>query len=83
MLHGQDPFSGIVLVFRATADRAVPAVRSFTLRCDAAVCAAISIGSARIGIDALTDLRAVLDTRSSGRPSDGSLTPLDGEGGFG
>src|SRR5207253_4169857 len=41
--------------------------------CDAAVCAAISVGSARIAIDALTELRVVLDTRSVGRPRGGSL----------
>src|SRR5436190_3459872 len=41
--------------------------------CDAAVCAAISVGSARIAIDALTELRVVLDTRSAGRPRGGSL----------
>src|SRR5205823_6579620 len=39
--------------------------------CDAAVCAAISVGSARIAIDALTELRVVLDTRSAGRPRGG------------
>ncbi len=42
--------------------------------CDAAVCAAITSGSPRIAVDALTELRTVLDTRSAGRPSDGSLT---------
>src|SRR5712664_2963021 len=42
--------------------------------CDAAVCAAITLGSPRIAVDALTELRAVLDTRSVGGPSDGSLT---------
>src|SRR2546429_10019561 len=39
--------------------------------CDAAVCAAITLGSPRIAIDALTELRAVLDTRSAGRPRGG------------
>ena len=42
--------------------------------CDAAVCAAITMGSPRIAIGALTELRAVLDTRSAGVPADGSLT---------
>src|SRR5207248_1343157 len=42
--------------------------------CDAAVCAAITSGSPRIAIDALTELRAVLDARSAERLSDGSLS---------
>jgi hypothetical protein len=41
--------------------------------CDAAVCTAMSVGSARIAIDALTELRVVLDTRSAGPPRGGSL----------
>ena len=41
--------------------------------CDAAVCAAISVGSARLAIDALTELRVVLDTRSARPPGGGSL----------
>jgi hypothetical protein len=49
--------------------------------CDAAVCAAISIGSSRVAIGALTELRAVLDTRSVGGSSDGSLTPSTRKGG--
>src|SRR5215469_5706708 len=42
--------------------------------CDAAACAAVSCGSPRLAITALTELRAVLDSHSPGRPADGSLT---------
>jgi hypothetical protein len=42
--------------------------------CDAAVCAAISSGGPRLAIAALSELRAVFDGRSAGRPSDGSST---------
>jgi hypothetical protein len=40
--------------------------------CDAAVCAALSSGSPRLAIAALTELRAVLDSHSSEPPSVGS-----------
>jgi hypothetical protein len=42
--------------------------------CDAAVCAAMSSGSPRLAIAALTELRAMLDSHSAGHPADGSLT---------
>src|SRR5215469_13999350 len=42
--------------------------------CDVAVCAAMSSGSPRLAIAALTELRAMLDSHSAGRPADGSLT---------
>lgn len=49
--------------------------------CDAAVCATISVGSPRIGIDALTELRAVLDTHSAERSRGGSLNSSTTMGG--
>src|SRR5438270_3397787 len=49
--------------------------------CDAAVCATISSGPARIAVAALTELRAVLDICSTGRQSDRSLTPVMTKGG--
>jgi hypothetical protein len=49
--------------------------------CDAAVCATISSGPARIAVAALTELRAVLDLCSTGRQSDRSLTPVMTKGG--
>ena len=49
--------------------------------CDAAVCATISSGPARIAVAALTELRAVLDFCSTGRQFDRSLTPVMTKGG--
>ena len=49
--------------------------------CDAAVCATISSGPARIAVAALTELRAVLDLCSTGRQFDRSLTPVMTKGG--
>src|SRR5207302_9492477 len=49
--------------------------------CDAAVCATISSGPARIAVAALTELRAVLDLCSTGRQSERSLTPVMTKGG--
>jgi len=73
--------------FAFTGDRGVPVVRSLYIEvqpglsreipawmCDAAVCATIISGSPRIAVDALTEIRAVLDTSSAGCPCDGSLT---------
>src|ERR1700731_270633 len=49
--------------------------------CDAAVCATISSGPARIAVAGLTELRAVLDLCSTGLRSDRSLTPVMTKGG--
>src|SRR6516162_307901 len=49
--------------------------------CDAAACAVISIGSSRVAVDALTELRAILDTRSVRGSSDESSTPSTRKGG--
>ena len=51
--------------------------------CDAGACAAISIGGARVAIDALTELRTILDSCSVSGSGGGSSTPLNREGGFG
>jgi len=44
--------------------------------CDAAACAAVSSGSPRLAIAALTELRAVLDSHSGKPPSDRSSLSL-------
>jgi hypothetical protein len=67
--HGRAGRQILYIEVRPGLSREIPA-----WMCDAAVCAAITTGSPRIAVDALTELRAVLDTGSATRSLDGSLT---------
>src|SRR6516165_11032513 len=60
--HGRAGRQILYIEVRPGLSREIPA-----WMCDAAVCAAMSSGSPRLAIAALTELRAMLDSHSAGR----------------